>query len=247
MRRAQTDQRWDEIDAAAVGHLAGQPLDFGRGPQYPQPIAEPLDHRPGHEDRTFQTVRHLAVEMPADRGQQIIFRRYRALADVHQHETAGAVGVLCAAGRKTRLAEGGRLLVAENAGDRDRTAEPFFLGLSIDFARRPDLGQHRAGNVEDPQQFVVPIERVDVEQQRSAGVAVIGDMPPSAGQTPHEPTIDRAEEDFAFLGSRSEFIVGVQQILDLRAAKIRIDDQTGLFAEHRLAALGLQPIADARA
>ena len=111
---------------------------------------------------------------------------------------------------KAGLAEGGRLLVARVAGDRDRAAEPLVRRLAVDFARRADFRQHGAGNIENGQQFVVPIERVDVEQQRAAGVAQIGDVASAAGEPPEEPRIDGAEEDLASLGSVAEPIVRVQ-------------------------------------
>ena len=44
--------------------------------------------------------------------------RTSSVAGVEQHEVAGAVGVLGLAGREADLADGGRLLVAEVAGER---------------------------------------------------------------------------------------------------------------------------------
>ena len=60
------------------------------------------------------------------------------------------------------------------------------------------------------QQLVVPIERVDVEDQRAAGVAVVGHVPPAAGQPPDEPGVDGAEEDFARSARRAEAVVRIQ-------------------------------------
>ena len=113
-------------------------------------------------------------------------------------------------GGKAGLAEGGGLLVARVAGDGNRAAEPLGRRLAVDFARRADLGQHGAGNVENVEQFVVPIERVDVEEQRAAGVAAVGDVPPAAGEPPDEPRIDGAEEDLAPPGLAAKTIVRVQ-------------------------------------
>ena len=48
------------------------------------------------------------------------------------------------------------------------------------------------------------------------------------------------------LGLAAEPVVRVQQVLDLRAGEIGVQQQAGLGAEGRLAAVGLQPIADGR-
>jgi hypothetical protein len=50
-------------------------------------------------------------------------RGLELLAGVHQHEAAGAVGVLGQPGLEAGLAEQRALLVAGDAGDRDRRAE----------------------------------------------------------------------------------------------------------------------------
>ena len=97
------------------------------------------------------------------------------------------------------------------------------------------------GNVEDLQQFVVPIERVDVEDQRAAGVAVVGDVPPAAGQPPDEPAIDGAEQDLAGFGPPSQAAGRVEQVLDLRAGEIGVEHQAGLVAKR-----GFQPSAFSR-
>ena len=55
-----------------------------------------------------------------------------------------------------------------------------------------------------PQQLVVPGERVDVEQQRAAGVADVGHVAASAGQPPDEERVDGAERDLARLRARPQ-------------------------------------------
>ena len=67
-------------------------------------------------------------------------------------------------------AEGGRLLVAGDAGDAQRRAEQVRIGLAELAARRHHIGQDRPRNVEKIQQLRVPLQRVDVEQQRARGV-----------------------------------------------------------------------------
>ena len=59
------------------------------------------------------------AELPGDRREQIVARFDGAVGRVHEHEAAGAVGVLGHAAREAGLAEQGRLLIAGDAGDLD--------------------------------------------------------------------------------------------------------------------------------
>ena len=54
-------------------------------------------------------------------------------------------------------------------------------GLAIDFAGRANFGQHGTGDVKQLQQFVVPIARMDIEDQRSAVVTHIGNVAATFG------------------------------------------------------------------
>ena len=128
-----------------------------------QPIAQPLHDRARDEDRYLpartrsrrRSARPMVVSSPFFDGDGVapVFM---------QHEAAGAVGVLGHAGLEAGLAEERGLLVAGDAGDRDRRAEQTRLGLAIDLARRAHLRQHRARHAEELQQLVVPSPAVDV-------------------------------------------------------------------------------------
>jgi hypothetical protein len=68
---------------------------------------------------------------------------------VHQHEAAGAIGVLDHARLEAGLAEQRRLLVTGDAGDRDRVVEEELRpGVRVHRAGVAHLRQHRARNVE---------------------------------------------------------------------------------------------------
>ena len=209
----------------------------------PQPVAKPLHGRPGDEHRAFEAIGRLPADLPADRRQQAMLRSDRPRAGVQQQKAAGAVSVLGFADRETGLTESGRLLVAGAAADRNLRAEPFGSRRPVDFARRTHLGQHLPRNVQDRQEFVVPIERVDVEDQRAAGVADVGHVTAAAGEPPDQKGIDRAEENLARLGSAAKAWIGVEQMLDLRAGEIRVEHQAGLLAKKWFESLGLEPIA----
>ena len=83
------------------------------------------------------------------------------------------------------------------------------------------------------EQFVVPIQRVDVEDQGAAGVRVIGHVSPAAGQPPHEPCIDGAEEDLTSRRAAPQTVAGIQQVADLRAREVGVDHQARFGGKQR--------------
>jgi hypothetical protein len=62
------------------------------------------------------------------------------------------------------------------------------------------FGQHGARDVEQRQQFVIPLVAVDVEEQAARGVADIRGMDGATGQLPQQPGVDGAEGEFATIG-----------------------------------------------
>ncbi|MNS73796.1 hypothetical protein D3C72_1072470 [compost metagenome] len=119
---------------------------------------------------------------------------------MHQHEAAGAIGVLGHASRKARLAEEGALLVARHAADVDGRAQKIVRGISKMAGRGLYLRHQRARNAQECQQLVVPLVAVHIEEHGAAGVAHIGHMAPAASQLPDEPGIHGAKGKFAALG-----------------------------------------------
>ena len=66
-------------------------------------VPQPLNGRPGHEDRTFQRVLHLAVQSPSDGGKKAVLRFVNFRPRVHEEETARAVSILRHARREAIL------------------------------------------------------------------------------------------------------------------------------------------------
>ncbi|MBG9885623.1 hypothetical protein ABE10_03280, partial [Bacillus toyonensis] len=88
--------------------------------------------RPGHGDRSLEgVVGGPVAELVADRGEQPVLRVDDLLARVEDQEAARAVGVLALAGAEGGLAEGGGLLVAEDAGDRGLPQERGVLRRAV--------------------------------------------------------------------------------------------------------------------
>src|ERR1700733_6940028 len=187
VRREQAGDRGHEVDAAVVGGLPGQRLDLRGAGDDAELVAQPLHRRPGHGDGALERVdRLLLAELGADGGEQAVLAADDLLAGVEQHEVAGAVGVLRLARREADLADRGRLLVAEVAGERHAGQRPEpDLAVAARRGRRPDRGEHLPRDAEEPEQLVVPVEGLQVHQHGPAGVRRVGDGPASfraAGQ-----------------------------------------------------------------
>ena len=92
-----------------------------------QPIAQPLDGRPGNEHTPLQRVGHgsILTQLPGDGRQQSALRSNSLRACIEEKETAGTVGILGLARRIAGLTEEGRLLIARRASYRHlRTQQP---------------------------------------------------------------------------------------------------------------------------
>ena len=190
----------DEVYAAVVRDRRRQGLDFGGAPDDAEAVAEPLDDGTAHEDGAFQGVIDLVADLPGDGGEEVVLREDGLLARVHQKEAAGAVGVLHAAGFGAHLAEEGGLLVAGDAADGHFMGEERGLGHAVHLGTGTDFGHHRRGDVQQFQEFGIPLQRMDVEQHRAGGVGDVGHMDLAAGELPDEPAVHGAEAELAGLG-----------------------------------------------
>ena len=167
----------------------------------------------------------------------------RLAAGVHQHEAAGAVGVLGHAGREAGLAEQRRLLVARDAAERDLPPAEAREGLAMGEHRGHDPRQHRTRDPEQLEHVLVPLARADVEQQRAARVGRVGEVQRAARELPGEPAVDGAEGELAALRPRAQPGVAVEQPRELGAGEVRVEQQAGAPRHLGLVALGLEPRA----
>ena len=227
-----------EIDAAVVGHRVGERFDLRGRRDDPELIAQPLHRRTGDRDRALEREDRLAAHPVAHRRQQPRLRRHDLRAGVEQHEVAGAVGVLRFTGADADLADGRGLLIAEVAGDghfaADRTVAPRDAERRL-VRRGLDRRQHRARDVEDPEQLVVPLQRRQVHQHRPARVGHVGGVDaavPAAGQVPDDPRVGVAEHRLAASRRVAHARHVVEDPLDLRARKIGRRRKAGARADH---------------
>ena len=232
VRRAQAGEGRHEHHAAAVGHALGELLHLAAALDRLQAVAQPLHHRPADEDAAFERELGRRRRLRGAGRDQAVRAGLEPRAGVHQHEAAGAVGVLRQPGLEARLAEQRALLVAGDATDRQRRAEP----------ARPSRGRRRGwtgapaaaprrGTSSDRQQLGVPGVVVHVQHQRARGVADVGRVKLAAGQHPHQPGVDGAEGELAAFGGSARAGHVVEDPLQLGAREVGVDDQAGLGAE----------------
>ncbi len=242
--RAEPGEGRHDHDATAVGHRRGERAGLGSRVDDAETVAQPLHGRTGDEDRALERVRDAAVgQLPRHRGEQALRRRGAPIAHVHEHEAAGAVGVLRHAGREARLAEQGGLLVAGHAahGDAGRHAARR-AGGADHAAARHDRGQRVDGHPEQRAQVGVPLAGADVAQHRAAGVGDVGGEAAAVGaarEVPHDPRIDRAEGQ---AGVGRDTALG-EQPLGLGAREVRVEHQPGALADEIEGAVGGEPVA----
>ena len=194
-------ERRHQVDAAVVGDARRERLDVGRRPDDAEPVAQPLHHRAGDEDAAFQRVLGVRSRCGTPPWSAACCASGTGRSPgVHQHEAAGAVGILghagrrCSAGRTARPA--GRP-PCRRSGCGRRGYRPWLS------ATRPldalTSGSICRGTRNKSQQFLVPAAGVDVEEQRARGVGLVGDVRRAARELPDEPGIDRAERELARL------------------------------------------------
>jgi len=138
-----------------------------------------------------------------------VLRAHPRGAGVGEQEVAGAVGVLRLAGFEAHLPDGGGVLIAENAGDRDARPHRGAVGGHAERIRRRagrDRREHLSRNIEQGKEVVVPVERVEVAEHGAAGVRDVGDVNAAvdaAGQVPQQPGVGSAEQGVAGVGGPS--------------------------------------------
>ena len=180
------------------------------------------------ENRTLERVGNLAIQGDADSGNETPLGLNTGVAGVHEHETARAVGVLRASGPEAAVTEQRGLLDARNAGDRGAVRHNLVGNAAVIVGTPLDLRQHRTRNVEQLEQLVVPLERVDVEQHRAARVGVYH----AARQVVDEPSVDGSEHELAGIGRRAGAVHIVEDPFDLGSREIRIGHEAGLVADN---------------
>ena len=187
----------------------------------------------------------LAIEPIGDRRQEAVVGQGRLETGVHDNEGPGPVGVLDRALIIGGLAKEGRLLVPGDPGDRNLDpVEGEVPGVTVDGRALLDLGQDRPRDVKQVQDVLVPVEGVDVEEHRPAGVGDVGGVNPPPSQVPEQPGVDRPEEEVATGGLLPGPRDPVENPLDLGGGEVGVDHQPGLVVDQLLVTVGDQLLGD---
>jgi hypothetical protein len=161
-------------------------------------------------------------------------------ARMRQDEGAGAVGRLGLAGRKAGLADGGGLLVARHAGDRNGAPEMLGQRFAQHTRAVNDLRQRTSRHAEQGEQGLVPAAPAYVHQRGARGIGRVGHVE-AAGQLEDEPAFHRADAQIlARLAQRRPVL---QRPGDLGRAEIGIEEEPGLLLQPRLLARFAEPRA----
>jgi hypothetical protein len=229
MRRAESDESGDDVDAAVVRKRFGDLFRFRRGSDDAELIAQPLYGGSRDEYAAFHGERSRSGERRGAGGKQAIFRVRRVAAGMQQGETSCPVGILAQPRAEARLTRQGCLLIARDSRNRNGRAEDRWVGLSHHAARWNDFGQHGTRDLEDAEHVGVPIARFQIHQHGARGVGDVGDMAAAAGKVPNEPGIDVAEKQLTISGALGSIGNVIEQPANFAGGKISVDHQTGAF------------------
>ncbi len=187
--RPQAGESGDKIYPFGMGDRTGKFFDVPGVFDDLQAVAQPLYHCPGNEDTAFQDVLGFSIQLPCHRGKQVVFGDNGLIPDVHEHKTAGSIGVFDHSGLGAHLSEQGRLLIAHNTCDWDFLGKEIRTGVTVDLTGGFYPGQHAPGYGKEFQQFLVPFHAVDIKEERPAGIGYIGNVKFSLGHFPNQPAI----------------------------------------------------------
>ena len=232
MRCPQSDKGRHHVAAVGIGYRFRHSLGFGSIANQAQLITQPLDSSAGNENRAFQCIFHLAVYAPGDSCNKAVFAVYRLFAGIHQHKTARAIGIFCFAGCKAGLSEQRTLLVTSSAGDRNRCLKKLGISCTIYTAGRLNLRQHLTRNAQNRQNFVIPLQCMNIKHQCTRSIGIIRNMNLTAGQLPNSPAVDSTKQQLACFRTLACMRYVFQNPVQLGTGEICIQNQACLFTEH---------------
>ena len=83
------------------------------------------------------------------------------------------------------------------------------------------LRKHTARDIEQFQQFFIPVECMDIEQQGSGSIRDIGRMDFAAGKFPQQETVDRSKQQIRIVFDSGDI---VPDPFDLGSGEIRVQN-----------------------
>src|SRR5690606_26293432 len=246
VRSTEAGERGHQVDATVVGDLARKRLYLLGSPNQAEPIAQPLYDGARNENAALERIFGPVPDPPRYRRHQVVFGRHGIFAGVHQHEAPGAVRVLDHPGARADLPEERGLLVARDSGDGHIRGKCVSGRPTVEFARRSHLRQHAPGDVQQIQELIIPLVRVDVVEKCTRGVRYIRHVEPAARHFPDEPRIDCPEGQLALLGPFARALHVIQDPLNLGTGEVSIDHELGFLPDEVLMARISEAITVAR-
>src|SRR3954447_2264021 len=142
---------------------------------------------------------------------------------MHEEKCAGAISNLRVSRPDASIAEERRLLIADSCTDRNGPAADCpRRALTQWTARAYRLRQHCLCNPELIAHSGVPGPRVQIQQQGSARVGVIGDKCGTAGEFIDQPGFDCDETNLTAFGPSAQTAFMIEQPFELRAGEVGI-------------------------
>src|SRR5262249_36037289 len=212
---------------------------------YPtQIVPEPFHQRPRDNDTSLPPRSSPAPpKLVSNRCDQSALRLHDALPCIHQEEASRTIGVFRFSFSKANLADEGRLLISQNAGNRHVSKWPFFDSTYY-FGTRADARQHRLGNMELTQQISVPCQGSEIHELRAARVCDIGYVHTSirpASQLPNEKAIHSSEQHISSLCPVAETRHVLEHPDNFQAAEICAEGQAGASSKSIVTTVGCKP------
>ncbi len=232
MRRTQAYKSRNHVATVGIGYRFRHSLGFGGIANQAQLITQPLDSSAGNENRAFECIFYLAVYTPGNSCNKTVFAVYRLFTGIHQHKTARTIGIFCFAGCKAGLSEQRTLLIACSAGDRNRCLKQLGIGRTVYAAGRLNLRQHLARNAQNRQDFVIPLQSMNIKHQCTGSIGIIRNMNLTAGQLPDNPAVDSTKQQLACFRPLACTRYVFQNPVQLGTGEISIQNQACLFTEH---------------
>jgi hypothetical protein len=121
------------------------------------------------------------------------------------------------------LAEGGGLLVADEGADGQGGAEQVGFRVAMVAAAGVNFWQQFTRDVEQLQEFVVPVAAVQVVEQGAGGVAGVGSVLAPVGEFPQQPAVDGAKGQLAPSCAGTGIGQVVEQSFQLAAGEVGIE------------------------
>ena len=232
VRRTQSRERRHQAHAVGGRDLCGQvgeELSAGNLAGRAQGDGRPVQSRTARQDVALPGVRRSPAGMPGQ-GRGDPLRRVAKDSDRRHDRGAGAVGHLARPGRRAAVVVQGRVGVGQHGNHGDPRGDAAVLrGAAEAGVGRTDLRQDADRDAEEVQQFLVPPQRPEVEQQGARGVPGFGGE--LSGQPPHQPRVDGAHRDVRERGAVSRR--GVQGVPHLGGREHGIQRQAGARADLR--------------